>query len=230
MLKVHPAAELFPLMSPDELKVLGEDIQKNGLQHPVVLWSPGDDENLLSEEFLLDGRNRLDAMELVGIQTVENGQLSIDDLHNPSFSLEQHLFEFRRGFDDDLKDIRLPDTDPYAYGSPNIKPPLTADRRGIIAERSLNPTVRPRNREAGRRRPQDSRRGTRRTGTTWEIPVHPDRQHRPQPTGQATGQAGSAARHHRRAQATSKRGANASPIPQADHTTGPRPMSSKWMA
>ena len=28
---IHPAADLFPLMAPDELKALGEDIKKNGL-------------------------------------------------------------------------------------------------------------------------------------------------------------------------------------------------------
>jgi hypothetical protein len=148
VLKVHPACELFPRMSDDELKVLGEDIQENGLQHPVVLWSPGDEEGdeetLLSEIFLLDGRNRLDAMELVGIQTVENGELSIDDLHNPSFNQLKHLFEFRCAVDDDLKDIRLPDTDPYAYVvSVNIKRRhLTAKKKAelIAALIKLDPT------------------------------------------------------------------------------------------
>jgi hypothetical protein len=31
VLKIHPACELFPLMSQAELKELGEDIKKNGL-------------------------------------------------------------------------------------------------------------------------------------------------------------------------------------------------------
>jgi hypothetical protein len=30
-IKLHPAADLFPMMSPDELKTLGEDIKANGL-------------------------------------------------------------------------------------------------------------------------------------------------------------------------------------------------------
>ena len=31
--KVHPAADVFPMMSDEELAELGEDIKKNGLIH-----------------------------------------------------------------------------------------------------------------------------------------------------------------------------------------------------
>jgi hypothetical protein len=58
VLPVHPAADLFPLMSESELRELGEDIKANGLRSPIVL----------TDDMLLDGRNRLDAMELVGIK------------------------------------------------------------------------------------------------------------------------------------------------------------------
>jgi hypothetical protein len=34
VLKVHPVCELFLLMSPDELRALGDDIEKNGLKSP----------------------------------------------------------------------------------------------------------------------------------------------------------------------------------------------------
>jgi hypothetical protein len=37
-LPIHPAAELSPRMSPDELRALGEDIVKSGLKSPIVLW------------------------------------------------------------------------------------------------------------------------------------------------------------------------------------------------
>ena len=57
---IHPAAELFPLMSPDELRVLGEDIKKNGLASPIVLWRS----HPQAPVQLLDGRNRLDAIEI----------------------------------------------------------------------------------------------------------------------------------------------------------------------
>ena len=62
---IHPAAELFPLMGEDELRELGEDIRKHGLCEGVAL---------LDGE-LLDGRNRLDAMEMIGVKLVTgNGQ------------------------------------------------------------------------------------------------------------------------------------------------------------
>jgi hypothetical protein len=68
VLKIHPAAELFPLMSPEELKELGEDIKKNGPQVPFAVYVDKDD-----NVSLLDGRNRLDAMELVGF-TISPGE------------------------------------------------------------------------------------------------------------------------------------------------------------
>jgi hypothetical protein len=37
LLPVHPAAELFPMMSEEELRALGEDIKKNGLREGVAL-------------------------------------------------------------------------------------------------------------------------------------------------------------------------------------------------
>jgi hypothetical protein len=55
-LKVHPAAELFPLMSESELRELGKDIKKHGLKSQIVLWKDN-----RSITYLLDGRNRLDA-------------------------------------------------------------------------------------------------------------------------------------------------------------------------
>jgi hypothetical protein len=43
LLPVHPAGELFPLMSPDELRALGKDIKTNGLRHPIIVWAPDAD-------------------------------------------------------------------------------------------------------------------------------------------------------------------------------------------
>jgi hypothetical protein len=71
VLPVHPAAELFPLMSPDELRELGEDIKKNGLLTPIVVWSPIEGSE---EQYLLDGRNRVAAMEAAGGKATLNGR------------------------------------------------------------------------------------------------------------------------------------------------------------
>jgi hypothetical protein len=40
-LPVHPAAELFPALSPDDLRQLGEDIKANGVRQRVVV-EPGE--------------------------------------------------------------------------------------------------------------------------------------------------------------------------------------------
>jgi DNA-binding Lrp family transcriptional regulator len=61
----HPAANLFPMMSDAELFALGEDIKKNGLRSRVAVINGPD-----GEPILLDGRNRLDAMELVTLKVV----------------------------------------------------------------------------------------------------------------------------------------------------------------
>jgi hypothetical protein len=63
-IKVHPAAELFPMMSEDELVVLGNDIAENGLQQAIVFWTPGRLGRRPKEVYLLDGQNRLAAIEL----------------------------------------------------------------------------------------------------------------------------------------------------------------------
>jgi hypothetical protein len=74
VLPIHPAAELFPPMSSDELRELGADIvKKNGLVAPIALWRRNPNEPLQ----LLDGRNRLDAIELVTGRTVEVGAPSL---------------------------------------------------------------------------------------------------------------------------------------------------------
>jgi hypothetical protein len=57
---IHPAAELLPLMGKDELAEFAADIETNELQEPIKLVDEGD-----AGASLLDGRNRLDALELV---------------------------------------------------------------------------------------------------------------------------------------------------------------------
>lgn len=54
----HPAADLFPMLGADELQQLADDIKENGLLDSVVLFH-GE---------ILDGRNRLAACELAGVE------------------------------------------------------------------------------------------------------------------------------------------------------------------
>jgi ParB-like chromosome segregation protein Spo0J len=70
VLPIHPAAELFPLMSPAELKKLGEDIKQNGLRNPCRLIEDED-----GQVVLIDGRNRLDALELIGEEIILNNSV-----------------------------------------------------------------------------------------------------------------------------------------------------------
>ncbi len=55
-LAAHPATALFPMMDEPALSELASDIDKHGLQHPVVLY----------EGAVLDGRNRVAACERIG--------------------------------------------------------------------------------------------------------------------------------------------------------------------
>jgi DNA-binding transcriptional regulator YhcF (GntR family) len=73
-IKVHPAADLFPMMSDAELKVLGEDIKKYGLTDYICFWAPTKDGYETGDFYLLDGRNRLEAMERVGVEIPLDGK------------------------------------------------------------------------------------------------------------------------------------------------------------
>jgi ParB-like chromosome segregation protein Spo0J len=57
-LSVHPAAALFPLMKGPEFGLLVEDIDEHGLREPIVMY----------QGLVLDGRNRLRACELAGVE------------------------------------------------------------------------------------------------------------------------------------------------------------------
>lgn len=61
-MKVHPIAELFPMMSEEELVDLAEDIKANGQVNPIIVATIND------VETLIDGRNRLRACEIAGIE------------------------------------------------------------------------------------------------------------------------------------------------------------------
>jgi hypothetical protein len=56
---VHPLAASFPMLEGEELDALVDDIRANGLLNPIVLDTSGQ---------LIDGRNRLNACKLAGVE------------------------------------------------------------------------------------------------------------------------------------------------------------------
>jgi ParB-like chromosome segregation protein Spo0J len=67
--KVHPAANVFPMMSDDELAALGEDIKANGLRIPIWFQAVEGQRDSKNGWVLIAGRNRLEAMERAGMAT-----------------------------------------------------------------------------------------------------------------------------------------------------------------
>ena len=59
MSEIHPAAEAWPMLPEPDLRRLAADIKKNGLQFPIVLDPAG---------LVLDGRNRLAACKIAGVE------------------------------------------------------------------------------------------------------------------------------------------------------------------
>ena len=71
MLQVHPAADVFPLLGKEDVVALAADIKKHGLKQPVLIIEGKD-----GHAVLIDGRNRLDALELLGEEiTLDNSTI-----------------------------------------------------------------------------------------------------------------------------------------------------------
>ena len=68
---VHPAAELFPMMDAEALQALADDIREHGQREPVILYHGA----------VLDGRNRLRACELAGVEPLTCVR---DDIASPT--------------------------------------------------------------------------------------------------------------------------------------------------
>jgi ParB-like nuclease domain len=81
VLAVHPAADMFPLLPPDELKELAADIRKNGVLESVTILQDADGKHVL-----LDGRNRYDALESLGNKIVHS--------LNPAKNKKKPLYKF----------------------------------------------------------------------------------------------------------------------------------------
>jgi len=77
---VHPAAEVFPLMSAEEIESLAADIKENGLRQPIILDEEGR---------VVDGRCRLRACKLAKVKP-EFVTLNGDDPLSVVVSLNVH--------------------------------------------------------------------------------------------------------------------------------------------
>lgn len=58
--KAHPIADIWPMMSDEEIKSLAEDIKQQGLIEPVWIY----------EDQIIDGRNRAAACEIAGVEII----------------------------------------------------------------------------------------------------------------------------------------------------------------
>src|SRR3954451_13772990 len=128
-IEVHPAADMFPMMSDSEISELASDIAENGQRVGVILWTPERPEDVGPRKgpkklFLLDGRNRLEAIER-----------AYDDAEDRDSAVDTALsFDSRVG---GTATLLYGDEDPYAaVVSANIRRRhlTAAQKREIIAE------------------------------------------------------------------------------------------------
>ena len=91
-MKVFPAADLFPMLPPDELQQLAEDIKANGLNNPIVIAT------IDGEEMLVDGRNRLAACKIAKVEPATrhlNGEDPTDFVFSQNIA-RRHLVKGER--------------------------------------------------------------------------------------------------------------------------------------
>ncbi len=130
--KVHPACELIPPQSQEDLLALGEDIKRNGLREPINVWTPGGLGDKDLDWFLLTGRSRLDAMELVGMSVFHP---------DGTWAIPPGLVRARYGtlISDEPKGkkTRSPGVDPFDFiiSSDIRRRHLTAEERIELAEK-----------------------------------------------------------------------------------------------
>src|SRR4051812_27568135 len=150
-IEVHPAADMFPMMSDAELNDLAADVKANGQRVGVTLWTPETLEDICARRerkksrkpqkvYLLDGRNRLTALEMAyedEIAEAERDNVCIDDEYGVDGVISAALDTDPRLREPNSATLLYGDVDPYAYVvSANIRRRhLKAEqKRGIVAE------------------------------------------------------------------------------------------------
>lgn len=88
--RVHEAADIFPMLSEEELGELAEDISAHGLHQPVVFCLNEGREG--RELVLVDGRNRAAAVALAGESHLASGQWRL-----AWFDSEEQILDYIRG-------------------------------------------------------------------------------------------------------------------------------------
>ena len=151
-LKIHPACELFPTPTADELDALAVDIKTRGVQTPIVFWYPGErhEKPTLETCALLDGRSRLDAMELAGLPVMA------------PLAEEPEVFDLQLP-EDKVQFVFASDgIDPWQFvlSANLLRRHLTRDQKHEVIEKLLRQTprmVRPGDCEIGAGEPDDGR-------------------------------------------------------------------------
>ena len=124
---IHPVAALFPMMTDEELKSLANDIKKNGLREKITYRL------VEGVPQILDGRNRMQALELAGywepgsgfFPTTSFNQVEMTDAEATAFIISKNL-ERRHLTTDQKRDfiLALLKVDPS---------PSNADRRAWLS-------------------------------------------------------------------------------------------------
>jgi hypothetical protein len=135
ILRVHPAALMFPLMWPDKLKELGEDIKRIGMTSPITLaWLERDE-----EPWLIDGRSRLDALTAVGFEFTRDGPEFINIANGDLAENGEPLLNIRENgeFHDGVVYSFMRDPHAFAKSQNLIRRHLTAQQRREVTDKYL---------------------------------------------------------------------------------------------
>jgi N6-adenosine-specific RNA methylase IME4 len=128
-MKIHPAAELFPLVEGEDFARLVADIRENGQQVPIVVTVQGE---------LLDGRNRLRACEEIGIEPRADTYIGADPVgYVVSLNVHRrHLNESQRAMVA-AKLANMPNGGNRAEQSANLHGASEAAEMLSVSERSV---------------------------------------------------------------------------------------------